>query len=99
MILEWPDEIRSRPDTRNKIYNGPTRGLMVWVNADTPLDAKRAREFGAEGIGLCRTEHMFLGERAVLVQKMILATDEQGRNEAIDVLGGVQTSDFVEIFK
>jgi pyruvate,orthophosphate dikinase len=98
-ILSWADEIRSRPDTRNKIYNGPTRGLMVWANADTPLDAQRAREFGAEGIGLCRTEHMFLGERAVKVQKMILATNDEQRDEALNDLGQVQTADFVEIFK
>lgn len=97
-ILEWADEIRSRPNGRPSIYKGPTRGLMVWANADTKKDADMARAFGAEGIGLCRTEHMFLGDRVPLVRRMILAADEKTRDEALDELGKVQTQDFVEIF-
>jgi pyruvate,orthophosphate dikinase len=98
-VLLWADEIRSKPDGRPSIFNGPTRGLMVWANADTPVDAEKARGFGAEGIGLCRTEHMFLGDRAELVSTMILAADEAGRDAALAQLGVVQTGDFVEIFK
>jgi pyruvate,orthophosphate dikinase len=98
-VLSWADEIRSRPGGRLSVFNGPTRGLMVWANADTPEDATKARVFGAEGIGLCRTEHMFLGDRAELVQKMILANGDEERGKALDALGVVQTKDFVEIFK
>jgi pyruvate,orthophosphate dikinase len=98
-ILQWADEIRSKEDGRPSIYNGPTRGLMVWANADTPEDATKARSFGAEGIGLCRTEHMFLGDRAGLVRRMILASEESERNLALDALEKVQTDDFTSIFK
>jgi pyruvate,orthophosphate dikinase len=98
-VLGWADEIRSRPDGRPSIFNGPTRGLMVWANADTPADAEKARGFGAEGIGLCRTEHMFLGDRAELVSRMILAHTEADRDAALAELGVVQTGDFVDIFK
>jgi len=98
-ILTWADEIRAKPDTRVKTYNGPTRGLMVWANADNPKQAAQARKFGAEGVGLCRTEHMFLGERAVYVQKMILAGNDEERDAALATLGEIQTKDFTEIFK
>ena len=98
-ILTWADEIRSKEGGRESIYNGPTRGLMVWANADSPEDAKRAIEFGAEGIGLCRTEHMFLGDRALLVRKMILADSEEERNKCLDELEVVQTQDFITMFQ
>ena len=98
-ILGWADEIRSREGGRESIYSGPTRGLMVWANADSPADAERAIEFGAEGIGLCRTEHMFLGDRALLVRSMILAEDEATRDKALDQLEVVQTQDFITMFK
>jgi pyruvate,orthophosphate dikinase len=75
------------------------RRLRVRANADTPEDAARAREFGAEGIGLCRTEHMFFGEdRLPVVQEMILADDEPGRRAALDRLLPFQQSDFEGIF-
>ncbi len=84
-ILEWADAIRR---------------LKVRTNADTPADAAKAREFGAEGIGLCRTEHMFAeAERLVLVREMILATDEDGRRSALDRLLPVQQADFEGIFE
>ena len=74
-------------------------GCSVRANADTPEDAARAREFGAEGIGLCRTEHMFFGEeRLPVVQEMILADDEPGRRAALDRLLPFQQSDFEGIF-
>ncbi|EAY20915.1 pyruvate, phosphate dikinase family protein [Trichomonas vaginalis G3] len=98
-ILKWADEIRSREGGRKSINNGPTRGLMVWANADSPVDAQRAIEFGAEGIGLCRTEHMFLGDRAAIVRKMILADNDKDREAALDELEHVQTQDFVHMFK
>ncbi|WP_262694919.1 pyruvate, phosphate dikinase [Kordiimonas aquimaris] len=76
------------------------RKLRVRTNADTPMDTEVAREFGAEGIGLCRTEHMFFeGERIIAVRQMILAEDLAGRKAALEKLLPMQRSDFVEIFK
>lgn len=82
-ILGWADEFRR---------------LKVRANADTPEDASKAREFGAQGIGLARTEHMFLGDRLPIVQKMILGGEEE-QKEALDELLEVQISDFIGIFK
>jgi len=74
--------------------------LGVKANADTPLDALRALEFGAEGIGLCRTEHMFMAQdRLPVVQKMILARNKEDRQDALNKLLPMQRSDFYEIFK
>ena len=76
------------------------RRLGVRANADTPEDAKRAREFGAQGIGLCRTEHMFFGEeRLPVMREMILARDETGRRAALDKLLPFQQSDFEGILE
>ncbi len=84
-VLGWADDVRR---------------LKVRANADTPEDAARAREFGAEGIGLCRTEHMFFGDdRLPVVQEMIMARDEQGRRGALDRLLPMQQSDFEGIFE
>jgi pyruvate,orthophosphate dikinase len=84
-ILGWADEIRR---------------LRVRANADTPEDAVKAREFGAEGIGLCRTEHMFMAEdRLPLVRDMILAHSEEARRAALDRLLPMQQSDFEGIFE
>jgi pyruvate,orthophosphate dikinase len=84
-VLGWADEVRT---------------LRVRANADTPEDAVRAREFGAEGIGLCRTEHMFFGdERLPVVQEMIMARDEPGRRSALERLLPMQQSDFEGIFE
>jgi pyruvate,orthophosphate dikinase len=84
-ILGWADELRR---------------LRVRANADTPEDAAKAREFGAEGIGLCRTEHMFMApDRLPVVQEMILASDERARRAALDRLLPVQQSDFEGIFE
>jgi pyruvate,orthophosphate dikinase len=84
-ILEWADDVRR---------------LKVRANADNPEDAAKAREFGAQGIGLCRTEHMFFGEdRLPVVQEMILASDEDGRRSALDRLLPFQQSDFEAIFE
>jgi pyruvate,orthophosphate dikinase len=75
------------------------RGMKVRANAETPLDARTARTFGAEGIGLCRTEHMFFeGDRIVAVREMILADDEAGRRAALAKLLPMQRADFVELF-
>jgi len=84
MILEWADNLRT---------------LGVRANADTPEDCQRAREFGAEGVGLCRTEHMFLGDRLPIVRHMILAEDDADRSSALDDLLKVQRSDFIGIFE
>src|SRR5215213_4986011 len=75
------------------------RRMKVRANADTPLDAKTARTFGAEGIGLCRTEHMFFeGDRIVAVREMILSDDAAGRRRALAKLLPMQRTDFVELF-
>jgi pyruvate,orthophosphate dikinase len=75
------------------------RRLGVRANADTAQDAARARRFGAEGIGLCRTEHMFLGDRRELVERLILASTEAEREAALAELLPLQRADFVEIFR
>jgi len=83
-LMAWADEVRK---------------LRVRTNAETPLDAQTARDFGAEGIGLCRTEHMFFdAERIINVRQMILAEDKQGREAALAKLQPVQKQDFVELF-
>ncbi|MCL7415699.1 MAG: pyruvate, phosphate dikinase [ANME-2 cluster archaeon] len=84
-LLEWADDVRI---------------LAVRTNADTPEDSQTARDFGAEGIGLCRTEHMFFGEdRIPIVQEMILTETIEGRKEALKKLLPMQRGDFKEIFK
>jgi pyruvate, orthophosphate dikinase len=84
VILSWADEFRR---------------LGVRTNADLPHDAQVARRFGAEGIGLCRTEHMFLGDRLPLVQRFILAADEAEELHALDELERLQRADFVGILE
>ncbi|HYC80621.1 MAG TPA: pyruvate, phosphate dikinase [Solirubrobacterales bacterium] len=84
-VLEWADAIRR---------------LRVRTNADTPADAARAREFGAEGIGLCRTEHMFMAsDRQPLMRALIMAEDPEQRQKALDGLLPMQQSDFEGIFE
>jgi pyruvate,orthophosphate dikinase len=77
-----------------------SRRLKVRTNAETPLDAETARKFGAEGIGLCRTEHMFFApERIGAVRQMIMANDEAGRRAALEKLLPFQRQDFIELFR
>ncbi len=76
-----------------------SRRLGVRANADTPEDSQRARRFGAQGIGLCRTEHMFLGDRRPLVEKLILAEGDEERLAALGGLEPLQKGDFVEILE
>lgn len=84
-LLGWADEFRT---------------LGVWANADLPKDAQRARDFGAEGIGLARTEHMFLGEdRLPIVQRMILAETDEERAAALAELLPIQRADFEGLFR
>ena len=98
-LLSWADEICARPGTRKGENNTPTRGLQVWANADYPKDAQRARTYGAVGIGLCRTEHMFFEpERLPIVQRMILAKSSEDRKAALDELLPFQRSDFEGLF-
>jgi pyruvate, orthophosphate dikinase len=83
-LLAWCDELRT---------------LGVRANADTPEDARRARAFGAEGVGLCRTEHMFMAaDRQPKIQRMVMADDEAGRRAALDQLLPLQQEDFEQIF-
>jgi pyruvate,orthophosphate dikinase len=74
------------------------RRMAVRANADTPEDSERARRFGAQGIGLCRTEHMFLGERRRHVERLILADGDEEREQALEALLPLQREDFVGIF-
>jgi len=84
-LMKWADGVRV---------------LGVRANADTPADARAARNFGAEGIGLCRTEHMFFdADRILAVREMILADDEKGRRTALDKLLPMQRKDFTELFE
>jgi pyruvate,orthophosphate dikinase len=84
-LMGWADEVRR---------------LKVRANAETPLDARTARQFGAEGVGLCRTEHMFFDEdRIAAVREMILADDEPGRRAALAKILPMQRSDFIELFR
>jgi Phosphoenolpyruvate synthase/pyruvate phosphate dikinase len=76
------------------------RKLKVRTNSETPLDTKTARDFGAEGIGLCRTEHMFFDEERILsVREMILSKTAEDRNKALEKLLPHQKKDFIQIFK
>jgi pyruvate,orthophosphate dikinase len=82
------------------VWADGVRRLKVRANAETPLDARVAREFGAEGIGLCRTEHMFFdAARITAVRQMILAEDEKGRRVALDKLLPEQRADFIQLFE
>ena len=99
-LLKWADEICARKDLRVAPKGWPTRGLMVWANADYPKDARRARSYGAVGIGLCRTEHMFFEpERLPIVQRMILAETSEARTEALNELLPTQRKDFDGLFE
>ena len=99
-LLTWADEICARKDVRVAPAGSPTRGLQVWANADYPKDARRARSYGAVGIGLCRTEHMFFEpERLPIVQDMILSNTSAGRTEALNKLLPYQRNDFDGLFE
>jgi pyruvate,orthophosphate dikinase len=99
-FLGWADEISATKDIRTAPKGWPTRGLMVWANADYPEDARRARSYGAQGIGLCRTEHMFFEtERLPVVQDMILSDSVEKRQAALDKLLPYQRSDFDGLFE
>lgn len=80
-------------------YADRVRRLRVRANADNAEDAARARRFGAQGIGLCRTEHMFLGERREMVERLILADTESDRDAALSQLLPLQKADFIELFE
>src|SRR5581483_256238 len=82
-FLSWADDVRR---------------MQVWANADTPVDAAKARQLGAQGIGLCRTEHMFMQtDRLPIVHEMILATAPEGRAKALERLLPFQRDDFAGI--
>jgi pyruvate,orthophosphate dikinase len=84
-LMSWADKVRK---------------LKVRTNAETPLDARTAREFGAEGIGLCRTEHMFFdGDRIIAMREMIMADTIEGRKKALAKILPMQRQDFIELFK
>ncbi len=95
-FLAWADDVRKKADRKGV----KEKGMGVRTNADTPGDAKQARHFGAEGIGLCRTEHMFFDEgKLEIFQEMIVAESKAARQKALDKLLPLQKKDFVGIFK
>ena len=97
-LLTWADEICARPGTRKGPAGWPTTGLQVWANGDRGSDATRARAYGAKGIGLCRTEHMFFEEeRLPIMQKMIMAKTAEERKGYLDELLPFQRADFEDI--
>ena len=99
-LLNWADEITATPGIRDVPEGWPNTGLQVWANADYPADAERARSYGAIGIGLCRTEHMFFEqERLPIVQRMILADTGEERKSELDELLPHQRSDFEGLFE
>jgi len=99
-FLVWADEVSATKGIRTAPEGWPTTGLQVWANADYPKDAQRARAFGAKGIGLCRTEHMFFEPaRLPIVQRMILAKSDDVRKKALDELLPFQRSDFDGLFE
>jgi pyruvate,orthophosphate dikinase len=99
------DVEKMKPDIKNEFgklmeFTDDFKRLEIRTNADTPVDAKIARQFGAMGIGLCRTEHMFFGEdRIEAVRRMILANTKEGRKKALDEILPMQRGDFEGIFK
>lgn len=99
-FLDWADEVCATKGIRQAPEGWPTTGLQVWANADYPKDAQRARTFGAKGIGLCRTEHMFFEPaRLPIVQRMILAKTDAIRKVALDELLPFQRADFDGLFE
>jgi pyruvate,orthophosphate dikinase len=99
-LLGWADEIAARVDIRVLPDGRKAPGLQVWANADYPKDAQRARSYGAKGIGLCRTEHMFFEtERLPIVQKMILAETSEERTGYLNQLLPTQRKDFDGLFE
>ncbi len=99
-FLDWADEVCATKGIRQAPEGWPTTGLQVWANADYPKDAQRARSFGAKGIGLCRTEHMFFEPaRLPIVQRMILAKTDEIRKVALDELLPFQRADFDGLFE
>ncbi|MBT3994640.1 MAG: pyruvate, phosphate dikinase [Chloroflexi bacterium] len=103
VIIGEPELVEASNDGELEILLGwadSKRRLKVMANADTPADARNAKKFGAEGIGLCRTEHMFFGEeRLPKMQAMILANNVETRAEALEELLPIQTEDFYGIFR
>jgi pyruvate,orthophosphate dikinase len=100
-LLGWADEIRLKKSRKAlRVKNAPEVGLQVWANADYPRDARMAIKFGAQGIGLCRTEHMFFEtDRLPIVQEMILSKTDAERQKYLDQLLPIQRGDFVGIFE
>ena len=99
-LLDWADAIAAQDGIRTLENGQKTKGLQVWANADYPADARRARSYGAKGIGLCRTEHMFFEpERLPTVQRMILAKTSAERTAALNELLPYQRKDFEGLFE
>ncbi|MGD0750545.1 MAG: pyruvate, phosphate dikinase [Anaerolineales bacterium] len=99
-LLTWADDIAARKDIRVLPDGRKAPGVQVWANADYPKDARRARSYGAKGIGLCRTEHMFFEtERLPIVQKMILADTSEERTKQLNLLLPTQRKDFDGLFE
>ena len=94
IFLRWCDEVRA------KSVRGKIKGFEIWTNADQPEDAKRAFDFGAQGVGLCRTEHMFFEkDKLTHFRAMIVAENEEGRKQRLQEILPLQQKDFFGIFK
>ncbi|NPA27046.1 MAG: pyruvate, phosphate dikinase [Chloroflexi bacterium] len=99
-LLDWADEIAARPGMRQGPEGWPTRGLEVWANADSKEDALRARRYGAKGIGLARTEHMFFApDQLAIVQRFILAESDEERRVLLEQLLPYQRQVFEGLFE
>ncbi len=99
-LLDWADEIAARPGMRQGPEGWPTRGLEVWANADSKEDALRARRYGAKGIGLARTEHMFFApDQLAIVQRFILAESDEERRVLLEQLLPYQRRVFEGLFE
>jgi pyruvate,orthophosphate dikinase len=99
-VLGWADDITARKDIRVLPDGRKAPGVQVWANSDYPKDAQRARSYGAKGIGLCRTEHMFFEtERLPIVQKKILADNSAERTKQLNLLLPTQRKDFDGLFE
>ena len=105
-VARWLDGRHDRQDdqvvsavARLLDHADARRRLGVLANADTPEDTRRARRYGAAGVGLCRTEHMFLGDRRQLVERLIIAQDDAERQAALDALLPLQTADFIQVLE
>jgi pyruvate,orthophosphate dikinase len=98
-ILTWADDLRHQENSRKPVNSGPTSGLLLYGNADSVEAIQRVRTFGAEGIGLFNTDHLLLGDRADVVQRVVMSDDAEDRDAALQELEEGLTAEFAGIFE